>query len=152
GEAGLDYYYDNSPREAQREVFRRQIALARKLGLPLVIHTRDAAEDTLAILREESARDVGGIIHCFSEDAAFAKAALELGFVSSFSGIVTFKNAKAVQEAARLQPLTDLLVETDAPYLAPVPHRGRTNEIGRASCRGKVEFVVVDGSWSGLNS
>lgn len=128
GEAGLDYFYDNSPREKQREVFRRQIALARKVRLPLVVHTRDAAEDTLTILREEAARDVGGIIHCFSEDAGFASAALDLGFVSSFSGIVTFKNAKAVQEAARAQPLGDLLVETDAPYLAPVPHRGRTNE------------------------
>lgn len=155
GEAGLDYYYDNSPREAQREVFRRQIALARKLGLPLVVHTRDAAEDTLTILREESARDVGGIIHCFSEDAAFAKAALEMGFVSSFSGIVTFKNAKAVQEAARLQPLSDLLVETDAPYLAPIPHRGRTNEPAFvahtaeaiAQLRGIPVETVISASW-----
>src|SRR5690606_27710151 len=137
------------------EVFRRQIALARKLGLPLVIDTPDAAEDTHAILREESARDVGGIIHCFSEAAAIAKAALELGFVSSFSWIVTFKNAKAVQEAARLQPLTDLLVATAAPYLAPIPHRGRTNEPAFvahtaeaiAQLRGIPVEMVVSASW-----
>lgn len=155
GEIGLDYYYDHSPREVQREVFRRQIALARRLKQPIVIHTRDAAEDTLAILREERAHDVGGIIHCFSEDADFAKAALDLGFVASFSGIVTFKNAKAVQEAARVQPLTDLLIETDAPYLAPVPHRGRTNEPAFvyhvahaiAALRGISLEEVVEASW-----
>jgi TatD DNase family protein len=155
GEAGLDYYYDNSPREAQREVFRRQIALAKRRGLPLVVHTRDAAEDTLAVLREEDARDVGGIIHCFSEDAAFARAALDMGFVSSFSGIVTFKNARAVHEAARLQPLGDLLVETDAPYLAPIPHRGRTNEpafvahtaAAIAQIRGIPVETVISASW-----
>jgi TatD DNase family protein len=128
GEMGLDYYYDNSPREAQQTVFRRQIAVAKALGKPLVVHTRDAAEDTLRILREEDARDVGGIIHCFSEGPEFARAALELGFVASFSGIVTFKSATAIREAARLQPLDALLVETDAPYLAPVPHRGKRNE------------------------
>jgi TatD DNase family protein len=128
GELGLDYYYDHSPREAQQAVFRRQIAVAKAVGKPLVVHTRDAAEDTLRILREESARDVGGIIHCFSEGPEFARAALELGFVASFSGIVTFKSAAAVREAARLQPLDALLVETDAPYLAPVPHRGKRNE------------------------
>ena len=128
GETGLDFHYDHSPRDAQREAFRRQIALARQLGKPLVIHTRSAPEETLAILREEDARDVGGIIHCFSEDADFAAAALDLGFVSSFSGIVTFKKARAVQEAARRQPADAILVETDAPYLAPIPKRGRRNE------------------------
>jgi TatD DNase family protein len=155
GEAGLDYYYDHSPRETQREVFRRQIALARELDLPLVVHTRDAAADTLAVLREENARDVGGIIHCFSEDAEFARAALDMGFVSSFSGIVTFKNARAVQEAARVQPLSDLLVETDAPYLAPIPHRGRTNEpafvahtaAAIAAIRGIPVEMVISASW-----
>ncbi|MCA9533779.1 MAG: TatD family hydrolase [Myxococcales bacterium] len=128
GETGLDYHYDNSPRREQAEAFRDQIALARQVKKPLIVHTRSAPEDTLAILREEQARDVGGIIHCFSETPEFARAALELGFVSSFSGIVTFKNAVEVREAARLQPLDALLVETDAPYLAPIPHRGRRNE------------------------
>ncbi len=128
GEMGLDYYYDTAPREEQREAFRRQIAIARRLKKPIIVHTRDAAEETLTILREENARDVGGIIHCFSEDASFAKRALDLGFVSSFSGIVTFKSARAIQDAAKQQPRDAILVETDAPYLAPVPFRGKTNE------------------------
>ena len=128
GETGLDFHYDHSPHPAQEEAFRRQIAIAKTLGKPLVIHTRSAPEETLRVLREEHARDVGGIIHCFSEDAAFAAAALDLGFVSSFSGIVTFKKAVAVQEAARKQPADALLVETDAPYLAPIPKRGKRNE------------------------
>ncbi len=102
--------------------------MARDVGKPIVVHTRDAREDTLDILREEQAREVGGIIHCFSEDAAFAAAALDLGFVASFSGIVTFKNAAGVRDAAAKQPLDALLVETDAPYLAPVPFRGKRNE------------------------
>ena len=130
GETGLDYHYDHSPREVQAEAFRRQVGIARALGKPLVIHTRSAPKETLQILREEDARDVGGIIHCFSEDAPFAAAALDLGFVSSFSGIVTFKKAVAVQEAARKQPADALLVETDAPYLAPIPKRGKRNEPG----------------------
>lgn len=128
GEMGLDFHYDSSPRDTQREVFRQQVAIARSLKKPIVVHTRDAAEDTLEILRDERAKDVGGIIHCFSEDAAFARAALDLGFVSSFSGIVTFKNATGVRDAATHQPLDALLVETDAPYLAPVPKRGKRNE------------------------
>ncbi len=128
GEMGLDYYYDHSPRQEQQEVFRRQIALARQVRKPIVVHTRDAAEDTLRILREERAAEVGGIIHCFSETPAFAAAALDLGFVSSFSGIVTFKKAEAIQAAAKAQPADALLVETDAPYLAPIPKRGRRNE------------------------
>jgi TatD DNase family protein len=128
GETGLDHHYDHSPRPVQAEAFRRQIAIARRVKKPIVVHTRSAPEETLRILREENARDVGGIIHCFSEDAAFAAAALDLGFVSSFSGIVTFPNARGVQEAARAQPLDALLVETDAPYLAPVPERGKRNE------------------------
>ncbi|MGB9340329.1 MAG: TatD family hydrolase [Polyangiales bacterium] len=128
GETGLDFHYDHSPHSAQEEAFRRQIAIARELRKPLVIHTRSAPKDTLRILREEQAKDVGGIIHCFSEDAPFARAALDLGFVSSFSGIVTFKKAVAVQEAALKQPADALLIETDAPYLAPIPRRGKRNE------------------------
>jgi TatD DNase family protein len=128
GETGLDFHYDHSPRPAQAEAFRKQINIARELRKPLVIHTREAPEQTLRILREERAHEVGGIIHCFSEDARFAAAALDLGFVSSFSGIVTFPNASQVQEAARKQPGDALLVETDAPYLAPAPKRGKRNE------------------------
>lgn len=130
GETGLDYHYDHSPRDVQLQAFRSQVAIAKELDKPLVIHTRSAPEDTLRILREEEAREVGGIIHCFSEDAAFAGAALDLGFVSSFSGIVTFHKAVEVQEAARRQPADALLIETDAPYLAPIPKRGKLNEPG----------------------
>jgi TatD DNase family protein len=128
GETGLDLHYDHSPRPAQEDAFRKQIAIAKELGKPLVIHTRSAPNETLQILREEQARDVGGIIHCFSEDAPFAASALDLGFVSSFSGIVTFNRALGVQEAARKQPADAILLETDAPYLAPVPKRGKRNE------------------------
>lgn len=128
GEMGLDFHYDHSPREVQKQAFRRQIALAREIGKPIVVHTREAAEDTLEILGEEGAREVGGIIHCFSEDWPFAERALDLGFDISFSGIVTFKNARAIQEAARLAPLDRILVETDSPYLAPVPMRGKRCE------------------------
>jgi TatD DNase family protein len=128
GEIGLDYHYDHSPREVQRDVFARLIGLARELGKPIVVHTREAAEDTLAILEREGARDVGGIIHCFSEDRPFATRALDLGFDVSLSGIVTFKSAVAVQEVAAWVPLDRILVETDSPYLAPVPLRGKKCE------------------------
>lgn len=128
GETGLDWHYDFSPREAQEEAFRLQIRLARRVGKPLMIHTREAAEDTLRILREEGAEAVGGIIHCFSEDKPFAVRALDLGFHLSFSGIVTFKKAEAIQEVAAWAPEDRILVETDSPYLAPMPHRGKTNE------------------------
>ena len=128
GEIGLDYHYDHSPRDVQNQVFRRMIALARELKKPIVIHTRSAPADTLAILREENARDVGGIIHCFSEDRAFAERALDLDFDLSFSGILTFKNAHAIREAARFAPADRILVETDSPFLAPVPLRGKTCE------------------------
>jgi TatD DNase family protein len=129
GEMGLDFYYDNAPRDAQRESFRAQIAIAKRAKKPIVVHTRDAPDETLAILREEGAKDVGGIIHCFSEDAAFARAALDLGFVSSFSGLVTFpRGTEGIRDAARTQPADAILVETDAPFLAPVPHRGKRNE------------------------
>lgn len=128
GEVGLDYHYDHSPRDVQKDVFRRSIALARRAKKPLVVHTREAARDTLAVLAEESARDVGGIIHCFSEDRAFAARALELGFFLSFSGIVTFKNAVAIKDVAAWAPEDRVLVETDSPYLAPVPMRGKRCE------------------------
>jgi len=128
GEVGLDFHYDHSPRDVQAEVFRRFIRHARAVKKPVVVHTRSAPAETLAILEEESARDVGGIIHCFSEDKAFARRALDLGFDLSFSGIVTFKNSVSIQEVAAWAPEDRILVETDAPYLAPVPKRGKTNE------------------------
>jgi TatD DNase family protein len=128
GEAGLDYHYDHSPRRAQREVFAKFVALARMVNKPLVVHTRSAPADTLEILEQEGARDVGGVIHCFSEDRAFAARALGLGFDLSFSGIVTFKNAVAVRDVAAWAPLDKILVETDSPYLAPVPLRGKPCE------------------------
>lgn len=128
GEVGLDFHYDHSPRETQKDVFRRAIALARRLHKPLIIHTRSAPDDTLGILAEENARDVGGIIHCFSEDRVFAARALDLGFYLSFSGILTFKNATAVHDVAAWAPEDRILVETDSPYLAPVPLRGKKCE------------------------
>jgi TatD DNase family protein len=128
GETGLDWHYDLSPRPAQEGAFRAQIQLARRVGKPLMIHTREAGADTLRVLREEGAEQVGGIIHCFSETKAFAAGALDLGFHLSFSGLITFKKAEAVQEVAAWAPEDRILVETDTPYLAPVPFRGRTNE------------------------
>ena len=128
GEIGLDYHYDHSPRDVQRATFARLIALARGVGKPIVVHTREAATDTLDVLAAEGARDVGGVIHCFSEDRAFAERALELDFDISFSGIVTFKNAAAVHDVARWAPLDRILVETDSPYLSPVPLRGKPCE------------------------
>lgn len=128
GEIGLDYHYDHSPREVQRRVFAALIALAREVKKPIVIHTREAAADTLSILESENAREVGGLIHCFSEDLAFAERALALGFDLSFSGIVTFKNARAIQEVAAKAPEDRILVETDSPYLSPIPHRGKPCE------------------------
>jgi TatD DNase family protein len=128
GETGLDWHYDLSPREEQEAVFRAQIRLALKVGKPLMIHTREAPEATLRILQEEGADRAGGIIHCFSEDKPFAAGALDLGFHLSFSGIVTFKNAAAIREVAGWAPADRILVETDAPYLAPVPFRGKANE------------------------
>lgn len=128
GEVGLDYHYDHSPRPKQREVFARMISVAREHRKPIVVHTRSAAAETLELLESESASDVGGIIHCFSEDRAFASRALDLGFDLSFSGIVTFKSARAIQDVAMWAPADRILVETDSPYLAPVPLRGRRCE------------------------
>ncbi len=128
GEIGLDYHYDHSPREVQRERFREQICLARELNLPLIIHTREAQDDTVSILREEGAGDVGGVFHCFSGDAWLAKDALDMGFYLSFSGVLTFKNATMLRDVAKTVPLDRLMVETDCPYLTPVPYRGKRNE------------------------
>jgi TatD DNase family protein len=128
GEIGLDYHYDHSPREVQRAAFAKLVNLAREVNKPIVVHTREAPADTIDILRSEGAKDVGGVIHCFSEDRAFAEKALDLGFDVSFSGIVTFKNAAAIHEVAKWAPLDRIVVETDSPYLAPVPVRGKPCE------------------------
>ncbi len=128
GETGLDYFRSEGDLDWQRARFRRHIAAAREASLPLIIHTREAADDTLRLMREEGADQVGGVMHCFAEDWAVAEQALELGFFLSFSGIVTFKSAKTLQDVARRAPADRILVETDAPYLAPVPHRGKTNQ------------------------
>ena len=127
GETGLDYHYNTGDLEWQRTRFRHHIAAAKALNKPLIIHTRDAREDTIAILKEEGAAAVGGVMHCFTETWEIAQAAMELGFYISFSGIVTFKNATELQAVAKQVPLDRLLIETDAPYLAPVPHRGKPN-------------------------
>ncbi|MFO1305277.1 MAG: TatD family hydrolase [Burkholderiales bacterium] len=128
GETGLDYYRLEGDLEWQRERFRRHIRAARETGKPLVIHTRSAAEDTLAIMREERAGDVGGVMHCFTETWDVASQAIDLGFHISFSGIVTFKNAVELKDVARRVPLERMLIETDSPYLAPVPFRGKRNQ------------------------
>lgn len=129
GETGLDYYYDKSDRSVQQALFRTHIGVARETGLPVIVHTRDAEEDTAAILSEEMANGpFPALIHCFTASAAFARTVLELGLTISLSGIVTFKNARELQEIAREIPEDRLLVETDAPFLAPVPHRGKTCE------------------------
>jgi len=128
GEIGLDYHYDHSPRDVQVEVFRRQVRLARDVGLPVIVHTREADAETAALLEEEGAREVGGVIHCFTGGHELADRALALGFCISFSGILAFPRAEVVQEVARRVPSDRLLVETDAPFLAPPPHRGKRNE------------------------
>lgn len=129
GETGLDYYYDYSDREQQQACFRQHIAAARESGLPIIVHTRDAEEDTARIMREEMEQGAySGVIHCFTASADFARIALDLGLYISLSGIVTFKNAKDLQEIAQTIPDDRLLIETDSPFLAPVPHRGRTCE------------------------
>ncbi|MGI6038455.1 MAG: TatD family hydrolase [Limnochordia bacterium] len=126
GETGLDYYYEHSPREVQQEAFRAHIRLAKDLGMPIIIHSRDAAQDTLTILREEG---VGpGVMHCYSGSAEMARDYMDLGLYISFAGPITFNNARKLQETAKGLPLDRLLVETDAPYLTPTPHRGRRNE------------------------
>lgn len=129
GESGLDYYYDHSDRDQQQRSFRAHIAAARETGLPIIVHTRDAEDDTATILRDEMGKGTyPGVIHCFTASDAFADIALDLGFYISISGIVTFKNAKALQATAARVPIERLLIETDAPFLSPVPHRGKTGE------------------------
>ena len=129
GETGLDYYYDHSPRDIQKACFERHIEAAQETGLPLIVHTRDADEDMAEILTSKMAqKSYTGVLHCFSSSAPLAKAALEIGFYISFSGILTFKNAGNLRDIARGVPKDKLLVETDAPFLAPVPHRGKRNE------------------------
>src|SRR3954454_5197790 len=132
GEIGLDYHYDHSPREVQRDVFRKQLKIAREVDLPVVIHSREADDDTLEILQAELAGyDRAGVLHCFGGSLQMAQAAIELGFFISFAGNVTFKKAEDLREVARQLPLEKLLVETDCPYLTPVPFRGKRNEPAR---------------------
>lgn len=128
GETGLDFFYSPETKDWQIDAFRRQIRVAKKLNKPLIIHTRGARQETLDILKEEGADQVGGVLHCFTESIEMAEEAMKMGFYISVSGIVTFKNAKELQEVIKAVPLERLLVETDSPYLAPVPHRGQENE------------------------
>lgn len=132
GEIGLDYHYDHSPREVQRTVFRRQLRLARAASLPVIIHSRAADDDTVAILRDEwQGAEQGGVMHCFGGSLEMAQSVLELGFIISFAGNVTFKKAENLREAARIVPLDRLFIETDCPFLTPVPFRGKRNEPAR---------------------
>jgi TatD DNase family protein len=145
GECGLDYYYEHSPREVQRVVFAEQIALAKQFGLALVIHTRDAWDDTFDILRREGTPE-RTVIHCFSGAVEEARGCLDLGCYISFSGIVTFKNATGLREAARFVPADRILVETDAPFLAPVPYRGKRNEPAWVAVVGEAVAAIRDSS------
>jgi TatD DNase family protein len=148
GETGLDYYRSTGDTQWQRERFRQHIAASKQLKKPMIIHMRQAAIDTLDIMRETDAGSVGGVMHCFTEDWSVAKAALDQGFYISLSGIVTFKNATAVQEVARHVPLDRLLIETDSPYLAPNPHRGKPNEPAYvrlvAECLAEIRGIKVE--------
>lgn len=128
GETGLDYYYGAEHKDHQQALFRTHVQAARDVSKPLIVHTRDARADTINILREEAAADVGGVMHCFTEDWTMARQALDLGFYISFSGIVTFRNADSLRDVARQVPADRILVETDSPYLAPVPRRGKPNQ------------------------
>jgi TatD DNase family protein len=128
GETGLDYFYQQDNAALQQQAFAAHLDLSRQLKKPVIVHTRDAKADTLALLRDKADLDVGGVIHCFTEDWAMAKACLDLGFYISISGIVTFNNAKALREVVKKLPMEQLLVETDSPYLTPAPHRGQQNE------------------------
>lgn len=141
GETGLDYYRTEGDYSWQQERFRVQIRAAKKLNKPLIIHTRAAKQDTIKIMKEEVASDVGGVMHCFTEDWEMAKAAMDLGFYISFSGIVTFKNAGTLQEVAKQVPLDKMLIETDCPYLAPEPMRGKINQ--PSYVRHTAEFLAV---------
>jgi TatD DNase family protein len=149
GETGLDYHYrDSVPVAVQQERFKRHLMAARELELPVIVHTREAKEETLALLREYSDPRVGGVLHCFTEDLAMAREAVRLGFYISLSGIITFRNAAPLRELARQLPLDRLLIETDSPYLAPVPYRGKPNEpawvVEVAECIAKARGISVD--------
>ena len=149
GEIGLDYHYEHSPRDVQREVFRRQLRLARELNLPVVIHSREADDDTITILREVlTGYQRGGVLHCFGGSLAMAQDAIELGFFISFAGNLTFRKAEDLREVARQLPLDRLLIETDCPYLTPVPFRGRRNEpahvIETAGCLAEIHGKDVE--------
>jgi len=128
GEIGLDFHYDHSSRAAQREVFRQQVRLARRVGLPVIVHTREADDETAALLEEEGVGEVGGVIHCFTSGRVLAERVLALGLFISFSGIIAFPRTEPIRDVARWVPAERLLVETDAPFLAPPPHRGKRNE------------------------
>lgn len=141
GETGLDYFYQKDNLPLQQSCFRQHIQVGRELNKPVIVHTRDARADTLSILREEKADECGGVLHCFTEDCDTAKQLLDIGFYISFSGIVTFRNADALREVARYVPLDRMLVETDSPYLAPVPHRGKENQ--PAYVRDVAEYLAV---------
>jgi TatD DNase family protein len=151
GEIGLDYYYDHSPRDVQRDVFRRQIRVAAEMRLPIIVHSRDADVDTVNILAEECSGPSfpGGIMHCFGGTAEMARALVPLGFMISFAGNVTFKNAHELRDAALSVPKDKLLVETDCPYLTPVPHRGKRNEPCRVAdtARFLADLFKVDADW-----
>jgi len=147
GEAGLDYFYDYAPRQAQADSFRTQIAVARDTGLPIIVHARDADDDMIKILRDEMDKGAfTGVLHCFSSGAGLAQAALDIGFYISFSGIITFNKSVELREIAKSVPLSRILVETDSPYLAPTPYRGKTNEPGytRYVCEKVAEIKQVE--------
>ena len=146
GEIGLDYHYDHSPRDVQQQRFREQISIARELQLPIVIHTREAQADTIRILKEEQGAQVGGVFHCFSGDTWLAKDALDLGFNLSFSGILTFQNATMLRDIVQTVPEDRLMIETDAPYLAPVPFRGKRNESAYVKCVAEKIAEIKGGS------
>jgi len=141
GEIGLDYHYDFAPRDVQQQVFREQIRLAHRLSRPIVIHTREAEDDTFRILEEEGAQNLGGVFHCFTGDRDMARRVLDIGFHLSLAGIVTFPRALELKEVARIVPLDRLLIETDSPFLAPVPHRGKRNEPAYVS---RVAAVIAE--------
>jgi len=141
GETGLDYFYTPETKAQQQTSFRYHIQVGRELNKPVIVHTRDARADTLSILKEENVMDCGGVLHCFTEDKATAETLLDMGFYISFSGIITFRNAEALREVARYVPLDRLLIETDSPYLAPVPHRGKENQ--PAMVRDIAEYMAV---------
>jgi TatD DNase family protein len=159
GEIGLDYHYERAPRDVQQQVFREQIRAARRRGLPIVIHTREAEEDTFRILEEERAGDVPVVLHCFTGDREMARRALGCGFFLSIAGIVTFPRALELKEVAREVPLDRLLIETDSPYLAPVPHRGKRNEpahVARvaeaiAELRGATAAAIAEATTANFN-